>query len=112
MSDRWWTDGAMVNTGLPGDEGFVGDAATPEDAQRMVDAHNRALQDLSDYLSASEQRRLACTCGHSLNRHTEYGCIDCGTSEASTPMHAFRRVAASPDKGEPRSARDPESPAP
>jgi hypothetical protein len=39
----WWTDGAMVNEGQPGDEGFVGDAATEVDAARIVERHNAAL---------------------------------------------------------------------
>jgi len=32
-----------------------------------------------------------CVCGHRQNRHTEYGCIDCGSSEASTRQHDFKR---------------------
>ena len=55
----------------------------------------------SDYLTRREQRRLACACGHPLIRHTEYGCIDCGTSEASTPQHNFtRKYAATPAEDE------------
>jgi hypothetical protein len=43
--EAWWADGAMVNRGLPGDESFVGDAASAEDANRIVEAHNAALID-------------------------------------------------------------------
>lgn len=42
-SETWWTDGAMVNGGLPGDEHFVADAASPDDAERLVEQHNAAL---------------------------------------------------------------------
>lgn len=41
----WWTDGAMVNEGRPGDEGFVGDAATEDDAARIVERHNSILRE-------------------------------------------------------------------
>lgn len=63
-------------------------------------AGDKAEAPTSDYLSASEQRRLRCVCGHGLIRHTEYGCIDCGTSEASTPMHAFVRTSGVGHKAE------------
>ncbi len=49
-----------------------------------------------DYLTSREQRRLACTCGHPVIRHTEYGCIDCGTSERTTPQHNVTRAFATP----------------
>jgi hypothetical protein len=50
------------------------------------------------YLTSSEQRRLACVCGHPLIRHTEYGCIDCGTSEATSPQHNFTRTSRQAEK--------------
>lgn len=40
----WWTDGAMVNAGEAGDEHFVGDAATPQDATDIAEAHNAILR--------------------------------------------------------------------
>jgi hypothetical protein len=50
------------------------------------------------YLTSGEQRRLACVCGHPLIRHTEYGCIDCGTSEATSPQHNFTRTSRQAEK--------------
>ncbi len=40
---EWWTDDAMVNCGMPGDEGFVADAASSDAASRLVEQHNDAL---------------------------------------------------------------------
>ena len=78
----------------------------PEPNGALYQGDKRAIERLralaatpaeSDYLTRREQRRLACACGHPLIRHTEYGCIDCGTSEASTPQHNFtRKFAATP----------------
>lgn len=38
--ERWWREGTQVNSGESGDERFVADAATEDDAERFVRAHN------------------------------------------------------------------------
>lgn len=53
-ADDWWTEGTMVNVGLPGDEGFVADAATPDDAERLVEAHNAALAQPTPVVETAE----------------------------------------------------------
>lgn len=55
----------------------------------------------SEYLSAREQRRLACTCGCTLIRHHELGC------DAHGP-HAFHRVSEAAAEEARRAARVPD----
>lgn len=49
----WWRDGVMVVEGDGGsDQHFVADAASEDDAQRLIDWHNAALRDHSEDIDA------------------------------------------------------------